>query len=78
MTNCDYTRHQGNKNVKDLSICLKTFQNIDTENWLKMCNIKSNKIFINNEINENEINEINKNEINNEILRNLRLKYYCK
>jgi len=67
MTNCDYTRHQGIKNVKDLSICLKTFQNIDTENWLKMCNIKSNKIFINkNKINENEINEneINKNEIN--------------
>jgi len=38
MTNCDYTRHQGEKTNKDLSICLKTFQNINQDNWLKLCN----------------------------------------
>lgn len=93
MTNCDYTRHQGIKNEKDLSICLKTFQNINTENWFKMCNIKTNKIF-NNDHNLNNINidqnntnidhnniNIDQNNINTnekEILRNLRLKYFSK
>jgi len=44
MTNCDYTRHQGIKTEKDISICLKTLQNITKDNWLKMCNIISNKL----------------------------------
>ena len=44
MTNCDYTRHQGIKTEKDISICLKTLQNITKDNWLKMCNITSNKL----------------------------------
>ena len=64
MTNCDYTRHQGIKNEKDLSICLKTFQNINTENWLKMCNIKSNKIYTNIIIFNKDDNLINHNLIN--------------
>ena len=44
MTNCDYTRHQGIKTEKDISICLKTLQNINKDNWLKMCNVTSNKL----------------------------------
>ena len=42
MTNCDYTRNQGKKTEKDLSICLKTFQGISKENWLKMCKVQGN------------------------------------
>ena len=38
MTNCIYTRHQGEKTSKDISICLKSFQNISKDDWLKMCN----------------------------------------
>ena len=37
MTNCSYTRHQGKKTAQDLSICLKTLQNINKDDWLKMC-----------------------------------------
>jgi hypothetical protein len=44
MTNCDYTRHQGIKTEKDISICLKTLQNINKDNWLKMCNVTANKL----------------------------------
>ena len=69
MTNCDYTRHQGNKTTKDLSICLKTFQNITKEEWLSMCKIEGHQI-------ENQ----NNNEENPSLqkLRDLRLKYYEK
>ena len=75
MTNCDYTRHQGSKTYKDISICLKTFQNCTKDEWLKMCD-KEGQI-INNEINP----EINAEIINNcltdrEKLRELRIKYY--
>ena len=44
MTNCDYTRHQGIKTEQDISICLKTLQNISKDNWLKMCNVTANKL----------------------------------
>ena len=37
MTNCIYTRHQGEKTSKDISICLKSFQNITKDEWIKMC-----------------------------------------
>jgi hypothetical protein len=40
MTNCDYTRHQGPKGPKDLSICLGTFRSLSNDDWLKMCNIE--------------------------------------
>jgi hypothetical protein len=81
MTNCDYVRHQGEKTNKDISICLKTFQNITKNNWLKLCDIIPHKI-INDEINNinniNDNDEINNNKnINNEKLRKLRIKYYC-
>lgn len=40
MTNCDYTRHQGEKGPKDLSICLGTFRATSSDLWLKMCDIQ--------------------------------------
>lgn len=43
MTNCDYVRHQGKKTSKDLSICLKSFQNITKEEWTCMCELKDAK-----------------------------------
>ena len=67
MTNCDYTRHQGEKTNKDLSFCLKTFQNITKDEWLTMCKIDGQSII---------------SDFNNDIkptleqLRELRLKYY--
>ena len=39
MTNCDYVRHAGKKTPKDLSVCLKTFQNITKEEWTRMCEL---------------------------------------
>lgn len=63
MTNCDYTRHQGVKTEKDLSICLQTFRSIKAENWLKMCNVEGNQL------------TLEKNPTTDE-LRALRLSYY--
>ena len=63
MTNCDYTRHQGVKTEKDLSICLQTFRSIKPEDWLKMCNVEGNQL------------EPLKNPTTDE-LRALRLAYY--
>ena len=40
MTNCDYCRHMGKKTAKDVSICLKTFQNITQEQWVQMCQLE--------------------------------------
>lgn len=36
MTTASYIRHMGLKGEKDLSICLKSFQNITREQWLSM------------------------------------------
>jgi predicted helicase len=44
VTNCEYTRHAGKKTEKDVSICLKTLQNITKEEWTKMCEIQGNQI----------------------------------
>lgn len=65
MTNCDYTRHQGVKTEKDLSICLQTFRSIPSEDWLKMSNIEGHNL------------DLQKNPTSNE-LRELRLAYYQK
>jgi predicted helicase len=46
MTNCDYTRHVGEKTEKDLSICLKTFQKITKEEWIQMCGVKGETLAI--------------------------------
>lgn len=64
MTNCDYTRHQGEKTNKDLSICLKTFQNMTKDEWLTMCKIEGLQI------NDDDI----KPSLNQ--LRELRCKYF--
>jgi hypothetical protein len=39
MTNSNFTRHVGKKNIKDLSICLHTFRNIYSDHWIYMSNI---------------------------------------
>jgi hypothetical protein len=44
MTNCDYVRHMGKKTPKDLSLCLKTFQNITTDQWVRMCGLEGHKV----------------------------------
>jgi hypothetical protein len=66
MTNCEYVTHAVTKNEKDVSICLKTFQNISKDEWLKMCNIESNII------NKN----IENSDIDKEELRKKRLAFY--
>jgi len=64
MTNCDYTRHQGPKGPKDLSICLGSFQGIQGDDWLKMCSI--------------EIPQIKLSSLTHEELRERRLAYFEK
>jgi len=44
VTNCEYTRHAGKKTTKDVSICLKTLQNITKEQWTRMCELEGNTI----------------------------------
>ena len=44
MTNCDYVRHAGKKTPKDLSICLKTLQNITKDEWTRMCSLEGHTI----------------------------------
>jgi len=64
MTNCDYTRHQGPKGPKDLSICLGTFRSITSDEWLKLCNVTGNII------------KKSTDELTQEEMRALRLAYY--
>ena len=40
MTNCDFTRHVGNKTEKDVSICLKSFQALTKEQWIQLCHLE--------------------------------------
>lgn len=44
MTNCDYVRHMGKKTEKDLSICLKRFQQITKEQWTQMCGLEGHTV----------------------------------
>ena len=69
MTNCEYTLRQWKKTSKDISICLKTFQNISKDNWLKMCCKTGNTLDNSNDIE-------NKNVASLQELRNLRIKYF--
>ena len=66
MTNCNFTKHQGIKTEKDVSICLGTFQGMTAENWLKMCLIEGN-VLVNQEIKQNP---------SKDDLRALRLAFY--
>ena len=68
MTNCIYTRHQGKKTKQDVSYCLKTLQNINKEEWLRMCNVQGSKLGTNDELPFiNEIPIVNEMPIINEI-----------
>jgi len=64
MTNCDYTRHQGPKGSKDVSICLGTFRRISTEGWFKMCGLLETSV------------TITESKLTLEELRNMRIRYY--
>jgi hypothetical protein len=75
MTNCDYTRRQGAKTNADLSICLKTFQNIDKDQWLKMCNKHGQSLTENAPKIKNALKIENAPKI--ETLRELRIKHFC-
>ena len=44
MTNCDYVRHMGKKTEKDLSICLRRFQQMTKEQWTSMCGLEGAKV----------------------------------
>ena len=44
MTNCDYVRHMGKKTDKDLSICLRRFQQMTKEQWASMCGLDGNTL----------------------------------
>lgn len=44
VTNCEYTRHAGKKTPKDVSICLKTLQNITKEQWTRMCELEGKQL----------------------------------
>lgn len=77
MTNCDYTRHQGGKTDKDLSICLKTFQNLQNSDWLKMCNLTGSTL-VNFPKSTNLLTNKPSSELTREELRELRMAYYGK
>jgi len=77
MTNCDYTRHQGGKTSKDLSICLKTFQNLEKNDWLKLCNLSGSTLG-NFPSDVNLLASKPSEELTKEELRTLRLAYYGK
>jgi hypothetical protein len=78
MTNCDYTRHQGDKTEKDLSICLKSFQNITKDQWLLMCDKVGAKISDDNPVETITYDIQMEKKDNKEKLRELRLKYFDK
>jgi len=66
MTNCDYTKHQGPKTEKDISICLGTLRGISTEAWIKLCGIEGQSLE----------QTSTPNSISREELRDKRLAYY--
>jgi len=72
MTNCHYTRHQGPKGPKDLSICLAGFRSTTSEQWLKMCG--SSGVPLNTLV--TGLTEVKK-EPSQEEIRALRLAYFA-
>ena len=83
MTNCDYTRHQGEKGPNDLSICLGTFRATTSDQWLKMCNVEGTKLAESASVIEAPINEVIQlrqkptAQLTREEIRSLRLAYYA-
>jgi hypothetical protein len=69
MTTADYTRHQGPKTEKDLSICIGSLRAIKTDDWLKMCKI--------NDISpRGDIDAVVSNQLTDEQIREKRLAYF--
>lgn len=69
MTNCDYIRGVGKKTSKDQSICLRSFQNISTEHWTKMCQFEGHSL----NMDETKTQEDEKTIDNIEFVRQARL-----
>lgn len=44
MTTADYTRHQGIKTEKDLSICIGSLRGIKADDWLNMCELNAPRV----------------------------------
>ena len=44
MTTANFVRHQGEKTVKDISICLGSLQGLSSGDWTKMCGLSGNTI----------------------------------
>lgn len=78
MTNCEYTLHQGKKTPKDLSICLGTFRAISREQWLLLCETKSQTVSEQRMETQTADLEVNQPFINQEQLRQLRLMRFNK
>jgi hypothetical protein len=84
MTNCDYTRHQGDKGPKDLSICLGTFRATSSDQWLKMCDVQGTMLEQSRSLTQMPSNEIvqlrqkSTSELTREEIRELRLAYYTR
>jgi hypothetical protein len=80
MTNCDYTRHQGPKGPKDLSICLGTFRATSSDQWIKMCVIQGKSLYTPVEkVPQNSVELLKQkasSELSREEIRALRLAYY--
>ena len=82
MTNCDYTRHQGDKGPKDLSICLGTFRSTSSDQWLKMCGVEGQLLTecaTSAKVPSNEVVQLRQkptSELTREEIRALRLAYY--
>jgi predicted helicase len=73
MTNCEGIKHEGVRTAKDISLCIGTFRNISSEEWVRMCEIEGHKISETNEI----IPETNTN-VTEEDIRKLRVAYFKK
>ena len=80
MTNCDYTRHQGPKGPKDLSICLGTFRATNSDQWIKMCDIQGQSLSTPVEkVPQNSVELLKQkasSELSREEIRALRIAYY--
>ena len=74
MTNCEYITHMGKKTEKDQSICIGTFRNISTDDWIKMCGLIGQTLVSNTNIETN----MNVTIDDKEKLRALRLAFYDK
>lgn len=76
MTNCNHTRHQGQKGPKDLSICLGSFRATSSEDWFKMCKIEGTQM--SQSISINELKQKPSSDLTREEIRALRLAHYVK